>query len=236
MVKAVFFDAGETLIHRNPSLIAITSGLIRGAGHKKALSRVAAAINKAAGAMKSIVSKGIMSDSEKWDHYMRLVFRDLGIQDPALLEIVKKRLKSGTSFRPYREVSGVLREVRSAGLKMGVISNAPAELMYVLKRTGLADKFDNIIISEDAGVEKPHRKIFEIAVKKAKVKKEEFLYVGDNYLADIKGGIKAGVKVVWLLRDSKHAQFSFKGEGGHDVPKIKKLRQLVPLMKKKGWI
>ncbi|MCE5301214.1 MAG: HAD-IA family hydrolase, partial [Spirochaetia bacterium] len=87
------------------------------------------------------------------------------------------------------------------------------------------------------GIEKPEPGIFLRAVKKAGVKKGEFLYVGDNYLADINGARRAGVIPVWLTRRTEHAQFSFKDAAKNDgVARIKALKELVPLMKKEGWI
>jgi putative hydrolase of the HAD superfamily len=236
MIKAVFFDAGETLIHRNPSLIKITYAYFRNGGYDISEKDISAALSKEALSMKDITAEGSMTDSEKWDHYMRLVFKALKVSDPVMLEKIKNRLKAGTSFRPYKEVPGVISGLRKKKIKLGVISNAAAQLKNVLVKTGLHDRFDHIIISELAGVEKPDRKIFLMAVKKAGVKKDEFLYVGDNYIADIKGGLGAGVHAVWLERKTGNAQFSYGGEAGKDVLKIRNLRQLMPLMKKEGWI
>jgi putative hydrolase of the HAD superfamily len=236
MVKAVYFDAGETLIHRNPSLVKITASILKSGGYRTDEKRLAAALEAAAGSMRAIVEKGVMSDSAKWDHYMRSVFRTLSIKDTPLMEKIKARLKSGTSFRPYREAFGVIKTINDLGIKTGVISNAPAELVNILTRAGLHGKFGHIIVSELAGFEKPDPRIFRMALKKAGVKSEEFVYVGDNYIADIKGGISAGVHAVWLRRETKHAQFSYADGADSSVPVIRNLRQLLPLMKKKGWL
>ena len=55
--------------------------------------------------------------------------------------------------------------------------------------------FSDIIISDEVGVAKPDRKIFEIALKNMAItNKDSILMVGDNLSSDIKGGIDYGKK------------------------------------------
>ena len=236
MIKAVFFDAGETLIHRNPSLVSILDRALKNAGHKVKKEALCEAVESTAKAMKTIVEKGIMGDSEKWDHYMRALFRKLKVKDSVLLEEIKLKLKKGTSFRAYPEVPGVLVRLRSKKIKLGVISNASSWLENILDSAGLKGSFDHVIVSEIEGVEKPHRKIFEIALKKAGVKKEEFMFIGDNYIADVRGALNAGVKAVWLKRETANAQFSFAHTAGEKAHRVKSLREFIQYMVKEKMI
>ncbi|HPD18154.1 MAG TPA: HAD hydrolase-like protein, partial [Candidatus Goldiibacteriota bacterium] len=65
---------------------------------------------------------------------------------------------------------------------------------------------------------------------------EESIYIGDNFIADVKGAIKAGITPVWLHRKSKNSEFSYSGRADKNVFKIKKLSEIIKLMNEEGWI
>ena len=89
--------------------------------------------------------------------------------------------------------------------KLGIITNGFIELQQVrLERTGLREHFELLVISEEVGVAKPHRDIFEHALTlMGSPRRENVLMVGDNPDSDILGGINAGLDTCWLNRDNK---------------------------------
>jgi HAD superfamily hydrolase (TIGR01549 family) len=235
-IKAVFFDAGETLIFRNPSLSTLAARQLRSGGIKIPKSILVKAISAAAAEMKPIVERGVMSDSKKWKVYVGSVFKKLRIKNPALEEKLRLRLKNGTSFKAFGDAHKVVDYLNGRGIKTGIISNAPKELENILKRVKLYGKFRHIVISENAGVEKPHKKIFLKALKLARSKAHETVYIGDNYVADIYGAKNAGLVPVWIRRKSKNAEFSFAG-GKNDMARtVTSLSGLIKLMKKEAWL
>jgi putative hydrolase of the HAD superfamily len=236
MIKAVFFDAGETLVHRNPSLVNVVKRLLEKGGHKVDPGALALAIGSSAMEMKAITEEGVMPDSVKWDHYMRAVFRRLKILDENAFEKIKSALREGTSFRAYAEVGGVLRRLRSKKIILGVISNASRSLEKILERAGLKGAFDHVLVSEIEGVEKPHKRIFDRALKRTGVKKDEFMFIGDNYIADVEGARKAGVKAVWLSRRTVNAQFSFAHAADDRVKRVKNLMEFIQYMEKEKML
>lgn len=208
-IKAVYFDAGETLIYRNPSLSSLAYRHIKKIRKNITLRKVEDVLAASALRMADAVRKGVMKDTQKWEMYISIVFGMLGIKNNAAAAGLKDRLKGGGSFRRFPDALFVLRRLKKMGLKTGVISNAPAELRNMLKKTGLYGEFDDIIVSEEAGVEKPDIRIFKMALKNAGCKPCEMIYVGDNYLADIEGAGSAGIIPLWIRRKTRHAQFSF---------------------------
>lgn len=88
--------------------------------------------------------------------------------------------------------------------KLGIITNGFTELQQIrLQRTGFADLFDTLVISEQVGVAKPHIDIFNHAFSlMGHPPKQHILMVGDNPQADIQGGINAGIDTCWLNRHS----------------------------------
>lgn len=87
-----------------------------------------------------------------------------------------------------------------ARFQLGIITNGFTELQQVrLERTGLQDYFSTLVISEQVGVAKPDRRIFDYAFSQmGHPDKENVLMVGDNPHSDILGGINAGIHTCWL--------------------------------------
>lgn len=90
-------------------------------------------------------------------------------------------------------------------VKLGIITNGFVALQDIrLQRTGLKEHFDILVISEQIGVAKPHRDIFDHAITlMGNPDRQKVLMVGDNPDADIVGGINAGLDTCWLNRNDK---------------------------------
>ena len=83
--------------------------------------------------------------------------------------------------------------------KMHIISNGFREVQYKkIENAGLSSYFDQIILSEDAGVNKPNPLIFDLALKQAAAKREETLMIGDSWEADIQGAYNAKIDQLWF--------------------------------------
>ncbi|PSU19781.1 pyrimidine 5'-nucleotidase [Photobacterium kishitanii] len=96
-------------------------------------------------------------------------------------------------------------EALSQHAKLGIITNGFTALQEIrLERTGFADFFDVLIISEQVGVAKPDVKIFDYACQQMNItQRQQVLMVGDNPHSDILGGINAGMDTCWLNSDQK---------------------------------
>lgn len=70
----------------------------------------------------------------------------------------------------------------------------------------LAAFFDQIVVSGAFGKGKPDPAIFEHALNRLSVKKEEAIMVGDNLMTDILGASRAGIASVWVNRDRRERQ------------------------------
>lgn len=82
----------------------------------------------------------------------------------------------------------------------GLMSNGfRLQVLGKIKRFAWESTFDYVVISEEVGIMKPHRGIFDYARQLAGVAKpRHILYVGDHYESDILGASKAGWKTIWL--------------------------------------
>ncbi|MFJ4029250.1 HAD family hydrolase [Paenarthrobacter sp. NPDC089989] len=94
-----------------------------------------------------------------------------------------------------------LKEAREAGWLIGIVTNGTtAQQTRKIDRLGLNNYTDAIVISEEAGVSKPEREIFEIAAHRLHGEPGNGWMVGDHPIADIEGGRKAGLSTGWVSR------------------------------------
>lgn len=90
-----------------------------------------------------------------------------------------------------------LDELKAAGHPLHIITNGFKEIQAIkLTNSGLIDYFDIILCSETVGKAKPHREVFDHALKMAGTTAENSIMIGDSYDADIVGAENAGMKAI----------------------------------------
>jgi putative hydrolase of the HAD superfamily len=83
--------------------------------------------------------------------------------------------------------------------KMYILSNGFREVQFKkLEHSGLAAYFDRVILSEDAGIQKPHKEIFDYALKNTNARRCETLMIGDSWEADIAGARRSRIDQLWF--------------------------------------
>jgi putative hydrolase of the HAD superfamily len=95
----------------------------------------------------------------------------------------------------------VIRELRSRGLRLGLISNTGRTPGYALRaildRLGL--HLDAMVFSNEHGECKPQRSIFEALRQALEVDFDEMLFVGDNLYADVHGAQQCGMAAIHFV-------------------------------------
>ena len=130
----------------------------------------------------------------------RFVTRPLGIED------VKEVLKINQDFlqrttTKTRLIPGAIEilEYLRPSYRLFILSNGFREVQSLkLKNSGLAPYIDKMILSEDANIQKPHKEIFDFALKNTNSRKKESLMIGDSWEADIIGAHNAKMDQLWL--------------------------------------
>ncbi len=56
----------------------------------------------------------------------------------------------------------------------------------------------HIVTAQEAGVEKPHPRMFELALQKLQMQPHEVVMVGDSHERDIAGAQAMGITAVWF--------------------------------------
>ena len=100
----------------------------------------------------------------------------------------------------YPDTVPTLEKLRSLNISLGVLSNFDSRLYKVLRALNLADFFESITISTEAGVAKPDPKIFAIALAKHQCEPANAWHIGDSRQEDYEAAIAAGLRGVLLDR------------------------------------
>ena len=99
-----------------------------------------------------------------------------------------------------------LSALKAARWRLGVLTNGKVDNQTgKLRRTGLLELVDGVCISEEAGLRKPDRAIFDLARQRSDVEQHEqqeprgvCWMVGDDPVLDIAGGAGAGMNTLWV--------------------------------------
>ena len=125
---------------------------------------------------------------------------------PGDVEALAAELHAATRhFRvaAYDEVPAVLAELRSRGLVVAVCSNWTWDLQDALDQAGLGSAADVVVTSAQAGVRKPHPRIFALTLERCAVAPGEAVFVGDTWYPDVEGARAAGLLPVHVWRDDE---------------------------------
>ena len=105
----------------------------------------------------------------------------------------------------YEDTVPTLKELRSKGFKIGVVSNtswgSPAILWREeLDRLGLSRIVAGAVFCRDVGWRKPAKQIFEFALQKFNTTPQDCVFVGDNPRWDLMGPEAVGIAAILIDR------------------------------------
>jgi HAD superfamily hydrolase (TIGR01549 family) len=95
-----------------------------------------------------------------------------------------------------------LETLKTEGYRLGVISNAAdaQDAHFLIKKGNIGPYFDQVLISAEIGLRKPHPKVFRKALTFWQAQPEETVMVGDTLNADILGAQRIKMPAVWITR------------------------------------
>ena len=88
--------------------------------------------------------------------------------------------------------------LKESGYRVGLISNCTEEVSRLWRSTPFAPLVDTAVLSFDAGLAKPDRRIYELALSGLGVSAKRCLYVGDGSDGELSGAANAGMTAVLI--------------------------------------
>ena len=116
-------------------------------------------------------------------------------------------------------------ELLKSNYKMHIITNGFKEVQKrKLQKSDLIQYFETVTISEDVGVKKPHKLIFDHALTAANANVESSIMIGDNFNADILGALGVGMKAIYYDFHNTNEQER------ENVIIVKSLKEIIPIL------
>ena len=101
---------------------------------------------------------------------------------------------------PYPEVKGVLEDLKKKNFKLAILSNGTHDLLNELVESNkLYNLFDDLFSIEEVKIYKPDPRVYEIPIKKYKIKSDEITFLSANTW-DVSGGGNFGYNSIWVNR------------------------------------
>lgn len=229
-VRAVFFDAGNTLIF--PRLDEVAQDLTA-QGYPSTVEDFHAAEREGKSKLDEWLWPQIRRgevprriDHYYWGEYLAALMGRVKAPEAEhgrLMRRVADYFKDITVWsRILSDTRPFLEGLRKRGFYLGVISNSIGTMEEQLTRLDFAQYFDTVIDSAVVGVEKPHPEIFAIALGRAGVTASETLFVGDTYSTDVGGAQLAGLTGALIDRVGAYPNA--------DCPRVQTLSELGPIL------
>lgn len=167
---------------------------------------------------------------DRYHHYNSLLWKDYAAGNVSrdYLKMERFRLpltEAGVSFAQATELSHrldpvyltllaqekqlvpgaleLLERIRRHGLPVGILSNGFVEVQHrKIASAGLTDMIDMVVLSDDIGVNKPDKRLYEHAMRVSGFSTpERHIMIGDNPDTDISGAINAGWQAIHFIAD-----------------------------------
>jgi putative hydrolase of the HAD superfamily len=209
-VKAVLFDAVETLIRPWPSVGSVYARAAAGHGLRCPARALDAAFLPAYRELfpERFYGRSGLQTSEPrerrwWARVVARTFERAGCGAPggAVIAAGLEAFARGAAWRPVGGAAETLHTLKARGLKIALVSNYDGRLHRVVAELGLGPLFDAVIVSSETGWAKPSPRIYAAALAALAVEPGEALMVGDRAKEDGSGAKAAGLRA--LLYDPR---------------------------------
>ncbi|HUF46552.1 MAG TPA: HAD family hydrolase [Vicinamibacterales bacterium] len=198
---AVFFDVDFTLIHPGHRFQA--------AGYQETCARHGLSVDPARfeaavrGAAEALESADQLYDPALFVNYTGRIIELMGGAGPAVAEAARDLYDAWAEqhhFVLYDDVADSLKALAESGFRLGVISNSHRCLQSFRSHFNLNGVISVTVSSLEHGFLKPHPSIFRAALARARVRADEAAMVGDNFVHDVLGARRVGMRGILLAR------------------------------------
>lgn len=235
--EVLFLDVGDTLIRAHPSWAGVYRQGMLEAGVDIAEKDIERALLEETrnGGWWTLEDPFEPTPENSWQRVVEFdaaVLARLGHSD--MPDDVFRRIEDAFARRSawyvFPDVLPALDVLRSAGVRMGIISNfvwGGVELIHDLE---LASHFEALVVSARVGFQKPNRGIFQHALDALAAAPERAMHVGDSYKADVEGARRMGITPVLIDRSGREPEHARAEHNDPELPVVTDLFELLELI------
>lgn len=202
----LFFDAAYTLIKPRAKLGVIYAEVANQFGffpNPEALTAQFSAVFHELRTRRPLVLGRPETEAETrafWSEVINTIFSRAGEPFPPAPygQVLFDEFSTTRCWELYPDALEVLGELRSQGVKLGVLSNFDFRLGPLLQNLGLSAYVDCVVASHQTGYEKPNPEMFRAA--ELALPGSSYTLVGDHWEDDVMGALAAGWNAVWVDR------------------------------------
>jgi len=195
-LEALLLDAGNTLVFLDHLAVADVVTSHGAPVDGRTLREVE---GQAKRHYEALMASGV-SHEEGWGRYLRALLVAAGVAEAVAVDMIGPLRRAHDAFNLWRRVPegliDVLGRARSAGLRVGVVSNSEGRLPELFERVGLAPHIEVVIDSHHEGVSKPDPELFRRALLRMSLAPERCVYLGDIPGVDVVGAHAANIAAV----------------------------------------
>lgn len=197
-IEAITFDVGGTLIEPWPSVGHVYATVAAEFGVEVSPEELTT------GFVRAWKARGEFDYSRAaWFALVRATFGSRAAELPEeFFPGVYDRFVAPEVWRIFEDVAPTLAGLKAQGIRLAVISNWDERLYPMLERLGLAEPFELVMSSHQAGVTKPSPEIFRRTAEELRLAPRTVLHVGDSEREDVAGAQAAGFAAAQIDRNA----------------------------------
>src|SRR5262245_5067923 len=219
MIRAVFFDAGATLLFSNPPVEQVYAREFAADGCALSSEEFHVALERAWQIVHAEGAHnrygGVRGESGFWKTFLNRVrgVLDGGTVSDEAVDRLTAHFRNPSDWAIYEDAVLTLVALCGRELKLGVVSNRDSQLAQLLEALSLADRFGSIVVSAIEEMGKPDPEIFLRACARLGVLPEQALHVGDSLAEDYEGARAAGLAALLLDRKGQYPNIADRVRG-----------------------
>ncbi len=228
MIKAVIFDVDDTLA--NTSEVIEASLLATFTAHREYFPNNTPdelyKLNEKI--LMGLVHDPTISIPTALVRLLPMLFESLGLKpDLKVILSLNKQINEeiNTRTRFYDGTEELFQYFEKQKIKIGILTNGVyVPMLDKFVRLGIDRRIDYLVTADMTGTDKPDPRAFEFILNKLEVSANESVMVGDDVIADIKGGNEAGLKTVFVNRKTVRTENSPKVEADLEITHFDQLK------------
>lgn len=167
------------------------------------------------------------------EHLVRML-RELGVEaSPDQIAVAARLERAGqrSAVHAYPNTVAVLRRLRQLGYKLGLLSNSSDAAQEPIGSLGFRALFDDVVLSHEVGLLKPHPAIYQLACERLGVEPRECAFIADGGFGELDAAHEAGMLAIKIEQEGQSTDYG--SSNYHDLH-LRDIAELVTIAE--SWL